>query len=441
MKILAKVGSALQELFGEIAQTAAKESGVIQRTRKFNALSLARTFVLGFLQDPKASDETLAQMAVQCGAAVTPQAIEQRHTWKLVDFLERLFRGATKLIVGSDQALAPILERFTSVTVIDSSTITLPDEMQEKFRGCGGSHGSGAAAMKLQTELDLRSGALTHVEIEQGRSPDAATSRQDARRGKGSLRISDLGYFALAVFAAMTAAGEYFLSRLQFGTHVLHQDLAVEVLAWLAKQSGPFVDVSVLLGQEQRLPCRLIAWRLPQEQANRRRQKLCQEMRKKKGREPSAERLAWCDWTILVTNVPADLLTPQEAAVLYRARWQVELLFKRWKSQGLVAELSGATVERQMVRMWSRLVAVLVQHWLTVGSVWGDATRSLHKVCEAIRKFVGRLAFALNCLTELMQVLADMHQTFAKTCRRDKRSEAGTFELLNDVELLKFWLT
>lgn len=438
MKILAKVGSALQELFGEIAQTAAKESGVIQRTRKFSALSLARTFILGFLQDPNASDETLAQMAVQCGAAVTPQAIEQRHTPRLVGFLERLFRGATKLVVGSNKALAPILERFTSVTVIDSSTITLPDEMQEKFRGCGGSHGSGAAAMKLQTELDLRSGALTHVEIEQGRSPDAATSRQDARHGKGSLRISDLGYFALAVFAAMTQAGEYYLSRLQFGTHVLHEGLTVEILAWLAKQAGPFVDVSVLLGQEQRLPSRLIAWRLPQEQANRRRQKLRQETMKKKGREPSAERLAWCDWTILVTNVPADLLTPQEAAVLYRARWQVELLFKRWKSQGLVAELSGTTVERQMVRVWSRLVAVLVQHWLTVGTVWGDATRSLHKVYEAIRKFVGRLAVALNCLTELTKVLADMHQTFAKTCQRDKRSDAGTFELLNDVGLLGF---
>src|SRR5476651_2422132 len=93
--------------------------------------------------------------------------------------------------------------------------------MQEQFRGCGGSHGSGAAAMKLQTELDLRSGALTHVEIESGRSPDGATSRQEARHGKGSLRIADLGYFALAVFAAMMEAGEYFLSRLQFGTHVL----------------------------------------------------------------------------------------------------------------------------------------------------------------------------------------------------------------------------
>lgn len=441
MGILAKVGGALQRLFGEIAQTAAAESGVIQRTRKFNPLSLARTFVLGFLQDPKGSDEKLAQMAVQCGAAVTPQAIEQRQTPKLVDFLERLFRGATKLVVGTDKALAPILERFTNVTVIDSSTITLPDEMQEQFRGCGGNYGGGAAAMKLQTELDLRSGALAHVEIESGRSPDVATSRQQVRHGKGSLRITDLGYFALAVFAAMASAGEYFLSRLQFATHVLHEGLAVEVLGWLAKQAGPFVDVSVLLGQQQRLPCRLLAWRLPPEQANRRRQKLRQAMMSKKGHEPSAERLAWCDWTILVTNVPLALLTPKEAAVLYRARWQVELLFKRWKSQGLVAELSGSTVVRQMVRVWSRLLAAVVQHWLTVASVWGDPTKSLHKVYEAVRDFVGRLAEAMDCQGKLEEVLDNMRQTFTKTCRRNKRSKAGTFELLNHVELLEFQLT
>jgi hypothetical protein len=327
------------------------------------------------------------------------------------------------------------------VTLIDSTTIKLPDEMQERFRGCGGTHDTGVAVMKLQTELDLRSGALEHVEIEQGRSPDRATSRQEAPREPGSLRISDLGYFTLSVFAAMTAAGAYFLSRLQFGTHVLHNNVMVDVLNWLAKQSGPFVDVPVLVGQEQCLPCRLIAWRLPKEQADRRRQKLRREMMKKKKREPSAERLAWCDWTILLTNVPGELLTPPEAAVLYRARWQVELLFKRWKSQGLVAELSGTSVARQMVRVWSRLLAAVVQHWLTVGSVWGDPSKSLDKTYEAIRDFVGRLAAALNSLTELERVLADMRQAFAQTCRRDKRSSAGTFELLNDIELLDFSLT
>lgn len=441
MGIFTKVGDALQRLFGEITQTAARESGVIQRQRKFTPVSLAKTFVLGFLKKPNASDEELAQMAVQCGAEVTPQAIEQRHTPRMVDFLEKLFRGATQVVVGASKTLAPILERFTSVIVIDSSTISLPDEMQERFRGCGGKHDSGASALKLQTELDLRSGALTQVQIEAGRSTDGATTRQHARHGKGSLRISDLGYFALPVFAAMSAAGEYFLSRLHFGTHVLHKGLAVEVLTWLAKQANPFVDVSVLLGQSQRLPCRLIAWRLPTEQANRRRQKLRQEMLKKNGREPSAERLAWCDWSILVTNVPGELLTPKESVVLYRARWQVELLFKRWKSQGLVANLSGSTAVRQMVRVWSRLLAAVVQHWLTVDTVWGDPTRSLHKVYVAIRGFAGRLAEALESLTDLERVLKSMRQTFAKTCRRDPRSKPGTFELLNDVELLDFSLT
>jgi hypothetical protein len=442
MAILAKVGEALQRLLGEErTQAAAQHSGVIQRTRLFTAVSLARTFVLGFLREPRASDEKLAQMAAQCGAAVTPQAIDQRQTPRLVAFLQTLFRDATKLVVGSDKVVAPLLERFSSVTVSDSSTITLPAELQHEFRGCGGSYGSGVAALKLQTELDLRSGALAHVQIEPGRSPDAATSRQQVRRGPGSLRIADLGYFALSVFAAMAAAGEYFLSRLQYGTHVLHAGLTVDVLPWLAQQTGPFVDVSVLLGQAQRLPCRLIAWRLPQEQANRRRQKLRRATLKKKGRAPSAERLAWCDWTILVTNVPAELLTPPEAAVLYRARWQVELLFKRWKAQGLVAELSGATVVRQMVRVWSRLLAAVVQHWLTVGTIWGDASKSLHKVYEAVRDFAGRLAAALDSTPDLQRVLHELSATLTKTCRRDKRTKAGTFELLNDVELLDFCLT
>src|ERR1700682_901440 len=121
MEIIAKVGRALQHLFGPVAQLAAQDSGVIQRQRKFTGLSLARTFVLGFLQNPEATDEELAQIAVQCGATVTPQAIDQRHTPKLVQFLQKLFCAATKVVIGSEKALAPILERFTSVTILDSS--------------------------------------------------------------------------------------------------------------------------------------------------------------------------------------------------------------------------------------------------------------------------------------------------------------------------------
>jgi hypothetical protein len=442
VSIIAKVGDALQRVFGEIAESACQASCVIRRERKFNACSLAKTFVLGFLQNPSASDEELAQMAAQCGAEVTPQAVDQRHTPALVQFLECLFRGAVRLVIGSDQALAPILHRFTSVTLLDSSTIRLPDEMQEQFPGCGGSYSSGAAAVKLQTEFDLRSGALPHVEIESGRSPDGATSRQQARRGAGSLRITDLGYFNMAVFAAMIAVGEYFLSRLQFGTAVLTPDgQPTQLLQWLSKQPGPLVDQPILLGKQQHLPCRVVAWRLPPAQANERRRKLRLDVMRKRGQEPCAERLAWCDWTILVTNVPEHMLTPAESVVLYRARWQVELLFKRWKSQSLAATLSGSTPARQMVRVWSRLIGAVIQHWLLVVSAWGDPTKSWGKVCEAIRPFIGRIAAGLPRCRDLRRALADLCKAIAKTCRRNRRGKPGTFELLNDVRLLGFRLT
>jgi len=431
--------SALQQLFGPLADEAGRQAGVIRRRRKFTPLSLARTFVLGHLQNPRPTDEQLAQIAVQADADVTPQAVAQRKTSHLVGFLEGLFRKASAVVVASNRALAPLLERFTSVTVLDSTTITVPEELAERFPGCGGRHGSGVAAMKLQTELDLRHGSLSHIEIEPGRSPDGASSRQQASRPVGSLRITDLGYFCLATFAAMVAGGAHFLTRLQFGTGVmLGNGTGIDLLTWLPQQAGPYIDVEILLGLGERLPCRLLAWRLPAEQANRRRQKLRQERLKKCKPAPSAERLAWCDWTILVTSVAAEKLTPPEAVVLYRARWQIELLFKRWKSQDLVAVLSGSTAVEQMVGVWSRLLAALVQHWLVVTSAWGDARRSWVKVSEAVRAFVVRLLSALDDAAALGKVLSDLCRVVSKTCGRNKRSKPGTVELLNNISLLDF---
>jgi hypothetical protein len=119
----------------------------------------------------------------------------------------------------------------------------------------------------------------------------------------------------------------------------------------------------------------------------------------------------------------------------------MELLFKRWKSQGLVAQLQGSTAVRQMVRVWARLLAVLVQHWLVVGSIWGNAGKSLHKASEAVREYAGQLAAALGAAAALAGVLKKISKALEKSCHRNKRSEPGSFELLNNPALLKFGLT
>jgi Transposase DDE domain len=236
VQIIARAGEALQTLFGPLAVQAAEVSQVIVRRRNLTPLSLARTFVLGFLHKPMASDEDLARLAAQAGTPVTPQAIEQRHTPKLVRFLKELFYLATKQVVAADKALAPLLQRFSSVVLLDSSTIALPACQREEYPGCGGSYGGGAAALKLQTELDLNTGAVTHVEVEAGCRSDGRCGRQTARRGPGSLRVSDLGYFDLEVFAEAARNDEYFLSRLQFGTQVLSLGgTPLALLVWLAQ--------------------------------------------------------------------------------------------------------------------------------------------------------------------------------------------------------------
>ncbi len=440
MGIIANVAIRVQALFGTLAEAVAAEHPVILRRRKFTAATLARTLVLGFLADPDADDETLARTAASCGVVVTPQAIEQRFTDRTARFLEALFRAASRQLVASQGTLAPLLERFPAVYLMDSSTIALPAPLGDRFPGCGGGHGGGQAAMKLQVRWDLKGGALDAVAPEPGRDCDDKTPLQQDALPPGSLPITDLGDFDTAVFEQRDRRGVYWISRLQFKTSVFTPDgQPLRRLDWLSQQAGPFVDRRVRVGAERRVACRIIAWRVPEEVANRRRQKLIAEAKSKDGRMPSRERLAWCDGTILITNVPMELLSATEVAVLYRARWQVELWFRRWKSLGRIAALRGATVARQMVRLWSRLLAVLVEHGLVLATAWGAPRVSLWKACEAIREHARSLAVELEDRTRLEAALGHLGVVIGATARQNKRRTASTFELLNDPSRLGYF--
>lgn len=440
MEIVQDVAQAVQALLNDIAEEVAKESDVIKRQRKFTGASLAQTLVLGFLQKANASDEDLAQMAGTLGVQVTAQAVEQRFSSELADFLERLFRRSISTVVQSQDTLAPILNRFTDVLLLDSTSFTLPPELAELFPGCGGSYGAGKAAVKFQVQFSLKTGALDTIKIEPGRDCDQKTSLQDDPLAPRTLRIADLGYFDTEVFERYGQDDVYWLSRLVCGTNTYSVDgERLELLKWLAV-NGPLVDDKILVGAKRKLECRIIAWRVPEEVANRRRQKVIDE-HKRKGRTPSAERLAWCDWMILITNLPAEMLSAEEACVLYRSRWQIELIFKRWKSQGMIADLQGSTVNRKMAKLWARLLAVIVQHWLLLTSVWGDCTKSLTKACDAIRKFAVSLAVGIKDVGGIRDAIELIMRATHSTVRQNKRKNPSTFDLLNNVELLEYSLT
>lgn len=448
MSTIAQVKDAIQRMFSECAEAANAEHQVIQRRRKFTAVSIAKTFILGLLQDPDSSSQQLAGMAASCDAFVTKQAIEKRYTIRAAQFFETLFRKATKLVVQSDQSLAPILERFTEVNIGDSSSITLPDSQQDQFQGRGGTNGFGKSAMKLQTELDLRTGCLKCVEVESGRAPDVSCARQSIGRDAGTLRINDLGYFNTATFADLAAQEAWFLSRVQRTTTVWKDNKNMgNVIKFLISQKHYFIDCQVEIGTKHKIVCRLIAWKVPTKVAAERRRKL-KLAQKKRGRgAPTKEALAACDWMFLVTNLPPEKLSAKEAIVLYRARWQIELLFKRWKSIGLVDLLNGKNDAMTMVRLWARLCAALIQHWLSVLCGWrSDHLISFARVAKMIPVIVENLADRLMLpaqiqSNEIERILIRFRNRTEKSARRDKRKKIGTIELLRNPEKLDYLLS
>jgi hypothetical protein len=74
---------------------------------------------------------------------------------------------------------------------------------------------------------------------------------------------------------------------------------------------------------------RVLAARLPPEAAARARQRKYKQAQKH-GRTPSAATLALADWVLVATTLAADW-SLHDVLRLYRARWQVELVFKRMK--------------------------------------------------------------------------------------------------------------
>ncbi len=75
---------------------------------------------------------------------------------------------------------------------------------------------------------------------------------------------------------------------------------------------------------------RIIASSLPPEKAAEARKKRDQEA-KKKGKQLQPDTLFLVGWTLLITNLPKRPWSSKRILQLYRARWQIELLFKRMK--------------------------------------------------------------------------------------------------------------
>src|ERR1700722_5728915 len=303
MTSIPSLATTLETLVTTTADRVARAGGFMQRRRKLSGSVLATTLVFGFLDRPHATLRQLQQTAVQRGVVVSPQAIAQRCTEQAATFLQALLGEALRTLVSGEPVAIPLLQRFSAVEVMDSTTVLLPAALRAVWEGCGGTTATAAAAvLKVQFRADWCRGGIEVLDLTAGKASDQKAESQPAPLPQGALRLADLGFFSVPVFRTVLEEGAHFLTRPVPRLTVQVGDAPrVSLGHFLAGQRDGIIDLPVVIGSHERLGCRMIAVRETAAAGGERRTKERTEA-VREGRTPRSSVLLLSTWTVVLTS-------------------------------------------------------------------------------------------------------------------------------------------
>jgi hypothetical protein len=231
----------------------------------------------------------------------------------------------------------------------------------------------------------------------------------------------DLGYFCLASLAAIAEQGAYFLMRYHYPTAVFQPNgTKINLLPWLQTQEQKLVETQVLLGapSRQQVACRLISTPVPPAVAEERRRK-AKLNASKHGKSLSKDYLSFLGWAVFVTNVPASMLSAQQVLTFYRIRWQVELLFKLWKSYCGLDHIPAFRSERTLTEFYAKLLVALLSSFLAAPLRFPDEALPFHEISPAqvrmiLANFAQDIAANILDLAALRKVMLLLYNHIAR---------------------------
>jgi hypothetical protein len=438
-----KVTRALQSTFTSTANLAARQTRFRKRESKLTGSVFVQTLTFTWLSKPEATLEELAEASMNLGVPISPQGLDQRFGPEAAALLERVLHDAVVQVINTDPVAVPLLRRFPGgVSLLDSTTLTLPEAFARAWPSTGRNHErkqglkrkDRVGGMKAQVRLNLLDGTLTGPFLFPARDNDQRGVLHHAPLPAGALHLADLGFFCLKRLRELDEQKTFWLTRVKAGTHLLDAaDQPWTLAAFLNQQVADTVDVFLTLGVEHPLTCRFLAMRVPPSVAALRRKRQRERARKRRCKA-HPDQAAMVNWNVYATNVPPEMLSVREAWVLARCRWQIELLFKLWKSEGRIDESRSENPWRILCEIFAKLLGMVVQHWLLLSGCWSHADRSLVKASRIIRRYALPLAVALPESHLVFGILATIDICLKTGCRvHRRRGNPPTHQLLSDL--------
>jgi len=424
-------------------EASARRTGFVQRASKITGKRFLALLTFGQWSAPKTSLAQLAAKAAQFEdpVAVSPEALHQRMNRRALAFLRELIQTAFAKFHCADTVCGEALfTPFPQVYLADSTGFALPASLRAVFPGTGGS--ASRAGAKIQLVWDYKSSTFAHFALVAGNLPDNKyVDTVVGLAGKGALFLFDLGYFKLAAFAHLAAAQAYFLSRLQHQATLVEtvagQVRRVDVVRCLQTEHRPLLEKPVFLGAQERVAARLIAVRMPEAVVNKRRRQARRKARKR-GDTPSQAHLRLLAWNLFITNVPSTVWTPQTVCTAYALRWQVELVFKSWKSHLHLATLTTKTVESTLCYLYGRMLLILLTYAFyppLQTRLWEHHHREL-SLLKLVRHLQAGAEYWLHALFKseaaLLRFLLQTYAAAERLVRKASRQRRTTAQLLHE---------
>lgn len=380
--------------------TLAREHCFVQRSGKITASSFVRSLVFnGEEHDSLSLLDLKCDLITHENCNLSREAIHKRFNPAAVSFL----KGLVSKLVSSHLSFSatPLTQPcfFKAIFVKDSTKMRLPSSYFSSYPGYGGYKNNVGSLMNIQYECDLLSKNWSRLELTQATRNDQAESRETVADIKaGSLYIRDLGYITTTYLKGVQKEGAFYLNRLPKIGVFIKVDGKYQPLDWQAlnrkmkKGKLAHLEYEVYLGEEK-VKSRLVLSPVPKEVASERIRKAAKGgKRSKKGYQLSKEYKIKAHYNSFITNVPQEILPMEQVKEGYGLRWQVELIFKAWKSNLKIHKIKAMKKERMECQLLAKFIWILLSSKLLQVSEQilkrssPDKTCSLFKFSKRIKE-------------------------------------------------------
>ena len=354
---------------------------------------------------------------------MTKQSLHERFNNNALHFLkgalEKLFYNQIDL-----NKMNTTIKGIHRILIKDSICFQIDESLKDIYPGSGGDGSD--ASVKIQFEYDLLNGQINDLSVTPFCHQDAPNSLATIEKTqKGDLIIRDLAYLNLDFLEQLDYIQQaFYLFRAHPNIYIYEKKQGhyvkidfTEITSYMKKYNITNMEKEVYLGQKKKLKTRLIIYLLPEDQIARKLRKAKKRNKKDKRKTLSKEYKARASLNLFVTNMSHQQIPMEHVWYIYKMRWQIELMFKIWKSLCHIEKVKKVNRYRLECYIYAKLM-LIVFGWQMIWVVAQLMFEIDRKVISYYKAFKSLMYCKLDDLKETLtakkQHIYDFIQQFYK---------------------------